>query len=215
MKAKPIVFKPKIRSALGVKGTSCRVINTRYMNDITKSIKLNIEDIKAKSSSNSSGKNTNRSTCFSQNASTSSFKTLNISNTTNLYYCTSKLLTNKTQMKDLAMSMTTISVNEPKKNINEQAKRISGIIPINKRIFALKNIKENIKENIDAYIHRSSSMSKSSNEKQCAIKQLVNDIFSGKEEKGIRMKSSKEIEKPKLIRIKPKPKLSVQAFESI
>ena len=52
MKTNPIIFKSKIRSALGVKGTSCRVINTRYMNDITKSIKLNIEEIKSKSSVN-------------------------------------------------------------------------------------------------------------------------------------------------------------------
>ena len=213
MKTNPIVFKSKIRSALGVKGSSCRVINTRYMNDITKSIKLNIEEIKSKSSVNTSAKNTNRSTCLSQNGSISSFKTLNISNTTNLYYCTN--INKKPQMKDLAMSMTTISVNEPRKNINEQAKRIRGIIPIKKRIFALKNIKENIKENINAYIHRSSSATIAPKEKECAIKKLVNDIFSGKEDTGIKNKITREIERPKLIKIKPKPKLSVQAFDSL
>lgn len=213
MKTNPIVFKSKIRSALGVKGSSCRVINTRYMNDITKSIKLNIEEIKSKSSVNTSAKNTNRSTCLSQNGSISSFKTLNISNTTNLYYCTN--INKKPQMKDLAMSMTTISVNEPRKNINEQAKRIRGIIPIKKRIFALKNIKENIKENINAYIHRSSSATIAPKEKECAIKKLVNDIFSGKEDTGKKYKSTREIERPKLIKIKPKPKLSVQAFDSL
>ena len=213
MKTNPIIFKSKIRSALGVKGTSCRVINTRYMNDITKSIKLNIEEIKSKSSVNTSAKNTNRSTCISQNGSLSSFKTLNISNTANLYYCTN--INKKPQMKDLAMSMTTISVNEPIKNINEQAKRIRGIIPIKRRIFALKSIKENIKENIDAYFHRSSSANIVPKEKQCAIKKLVNDIFSGKEDRGINIKRTREIEKPKLIKIKPKPKLSVQAFDSL
>ena len=108
MKTNPIIFKSKIRSALGVKGTSCRVINTRYMNDITKSIKFNIEEIKSKSSVNTSAKNTNRSTCISQNGSLSSFQTLNISNTANLYYCTN--IKKKPPRKDHAMSMTTISV---------------------------------------------------------------------------------------------------------
>ena len=46
-------------------------------------------------------------------------------------------------------------------------------------------------------------------------KKLVNDIFSGKEDRGINIKRTREIEKPKLIKIKPKPKLSVQAFDSL